>query len=120
MNLQDIAKATADHYGTTLEAMCGYSRHPEDVRPRQVYCYMAYKWTDESKSQIGRIIRRDHTTVTSSLARVAHYDISAEVAAIECVACIDWNAIAFTTNRNQGGHHVSRLVTAKDFNQQKP
>jgi chromosomal replication initiation ATPase DnaA len=103
MNLQDIAEATAEHYGTTVEAMGGYSRQPEDVRPRQVYCYMAYKWTGESKSQIGRIIRRDHTTVTSSLARVAHYDISAEVAAIECVACIDWNAIAFTTNRNHEG-----------------
>ena len=115
MNLQDIAEATADHYGTTLEAMCGYSRLPEAVRPRQVYCFIADKWTDESKSQIGRVIRRDHTTVTSSLARVAHYDISAEVAAIEQVACFDWhtinfkterlnwNAIAFTTNRNHEG-----------------
>ena len=103
MNLQDIAEATADHYGTTVEAMGGYSRLPEDVRPRQVYCFLADKWTDESKSQIGRVIRRDHTTVNSSLARVVGYDISAEVAAIECVACIDWNAIAFTTNRNHEG-----------------
>ena len=103
MNLQDIAEATADYYGTTLDVMRGYSRLPEAVRPRQVYCFLADKWTDESKSQIGRVIRRDHTTVTSSLARVAHYDISAEVAAIECVACIDWNAIAFATNRNHEG-----------------
>ena len=59
MNLQDIAEATAEHYGTTVEAMCGYSRLPEDVRPRQVYCFLADKWTGESKSQIGRIIRRN-------------------------------------------------------------
>ena len=103
MNLQDIAGATADYYGTTLDVMQGYSRLPEAVRPRQVYCFLADKWTDESKSQIGRVIRRDHTTVNSSLARVVGYDISAEVAAIECVACIDWNAIAFTTNRNHEG-----------------
>ena len=106
MNIQDIAEATADHYGTTLEAMRGYSRLPEAVRPRHVYCFLADKWTDASKVKIGRIIRRDHTTVTSSLARVAHYDISAEVAAIECVACIDWNAIAFTTNRNHEGPNL--------------
>jgi chromosomal replication initiation ATPase DnaA len=103
MNLQDIAEATAAHYGTTVEAMCGYSRLPEDVRPRQVYCFLADKWTDASKVKIGRVISRDHTTVTSSLARVAEYDISAEVAAIECAACIDWNAIAFQTNRNHEG-----------------
>jgi chromosomal replication initiation ATPase DnaA len=106
MNLQDIAEATADHYGFTIHDMRGYSRLPEFVRPRQVYCFLADKWTDESKSQIGRIIRTDHTTVTSSLARVAEYDISAEVAAIECVACIDWNAIAFTTNRNHEGPNL--------------
>jgi chromosomal replication initiation ATPase DnaA len=45
MNLQDIAEATAEHYGTTVEAMGGYSRLPEDVRPRQVYCFLADKWT---------------------------------------------------------------------------
>jgi chromosomal replication initiation ATPase DnaA len=106
MNLQDIAEATADHYGVTLENMRGYSRLPEAVIPRQVYCFLADKWTGESKTKIGRVIFRDHTTVTSSLARVAHYDISAEVAAIECVACIDWNAIAFATNRNHEGPNL--------------
>jgi chromosomal replication initiation ATPase DnaA len=103
MNLQDIAEATAEHYGTTLEAMRGYSRLPEAVRPRQVYCFIATKWKCGGPATIGRYISRDHTTVNSSLARVEKYDISAEVAAIECVACIDWNAIAFTTNRNHEG-----------------
>ena len=118
MNLQDIADATAAHYGTTVEAMCGYSRLPKDVRPRQVYCYIADKWTNEGKTMIGRVIARDHGMVKSSLARVKKYDISAEVAAIECVACFDWNtikfetrqlnwnAIAFTTNRNHEGPNL--------------
>lgn len=99
MNLQDIAEATADYYGTTVKAMKGYSRFPKDVRPRQVYCYIANKWTSQGKTMIGRVIARDHGMVKSSLARVAKYDISAEVAAIECVACFDWNTIGFTSKR---------------------
>jgi chromosomal replication initiation ATPase DnaA len=106
MNLQDIAKATAAHYGTTLKAMRGYSMIPEAVLPRQVYCFLANKWTTESKAKISQVIGRHHTTVTSSLARVENYDISAEVAAIECVVCIDWNAIAFTTTRNHEGPNL--------------
>tara|TARA_R110000851_G_scaffold290453_1_gene444787 strand:- start:458 stop:784 length:327 start_codon:yes stop_codon:yes gene_type:complete len=100
MNLQDIAEATAEHFGTTLKDMRGLSRQPQIVMPRKVYAFIANKWKAGNLSQIGRVILRDNTSIRDYLAHLDEDDISAEVAAIECVACIDWNAIAFTTNRN--------------------
>jgi hypothetical protein len=118
MNLQDIAEATAAHYGTTIKAMQGLSRKPEYVMPRKVYAFIAEKWVTENLSQIGRVILRDHTSIKDYLALLDEDDISAEVAAIERVACFDWhtikfktrqlnwNAIAFTTNRNHEGPNL--------------
>jgi hypothetical protein len=115
MNLQDIAEATAAHYGTTVEAMRGNSRYPKDVLPRKVYAFIARKWITENYSAIGRVIFRDHTSIKDYLDHLDEDDISAEVAAIERVACFDWNtinfkterlnwnAIAFATNRNHEG-----------------
>jgi hypothetical protein len=115
MNLQDIADATAAHYGTTLEVMRGQSRYPQHVMPRKVYSFIANKWEVDNLSQIGRVILRDNTSIRDYLAHLDEDDISAEVAAIERVACFDWstvkfetrrlnwNAIAFTTNRNHEG-----------------
>ena len=115
MNLQDIAEATAAYYGTTLKVMRGQSRYPQDVRPRKIYSFIAKKWATDNLSQIGRVIFRDHRSIADYLAHLDQDDISAEVAAIERVACFDWstvkfetrrlnwNAIAFTTNRNHKG-----------------
>jgi hypothetical protein len=118
MNLQDIAEATADHYGTTIKAMRGFSRQPQIVMPRKVYAFIAKKWVTDNYSQIGRVILRDHTSIKDYLEHLDEDDISAEVAAIERVACFDWhtikfetrqlnwNAIAFTTNRNHEGPNL--------------
>jgi hypothetical protein len=118
MNLQDIAEATAAHYGTTYTAMRGPSRFPHQVLPRKVYAFIANKWVTTNYSQIGRVILRDHTSIKDYLEHLDEDDISAEVAAIEHVACFDWhtikfetrhlnwNAIAFTTNRNHEGPNL--------------
>jgi hypothetical protein len=118
MNLQDIAEATADHYGTTIKAMRGFSRQPQIVMPRKVYAFIAKKWVTDNLSQIGRVILRDNTSIKDYLALLDEDDISAEVAAIERVACFDWhtikfetrrlnwNAIAFATNRNHEGPNL--------------
>lgn len=100
MNLQSIATATAEHFGVDMETMQGYSRFPEHVRPRQVYCHIAAKWTDAPATEIGRVIRRDHTTVASSIRRAAQMDVADDIAAIERVACFDWHSIPFTTRNN--------------------
>ena len=99
MNLQDIAEATADYYGTTIDVMQGYSRYPKDVLPRKVYAFIARKWITENNSAIGRVILRDNTSIKDYLAHLEEDDISAEVAAIEQVACFDWNTINFKTER---------------------
>jgi hypothetical protein len=120
MNLRDIAEATAEHYGTTVETMQGKSRYPQHVWPRKIFAFIAKKWVSDNYSEIGRVIIRDHTTIKEYLDHLDEDDISAEVAAIECVACFDWNtilftsqcfnwnAIAFTTNRNhEGPNHAN-------------
>jgi hypothetical protein len=123
MNLQDIAEATAAHYGTTLKDMRGYSRQPQIVMPRKVYAFIANKWEAGNLSQIGRVILRDNTSIKDYLALLDEDDISAEVAAIERVACFDWNtikfetrqlnwnAIAFRANRNHEGLTIWELKT---------
>jgi hypothetical protein len=86
--------------------------------PRKVYSFIANKWEVDNLSQIGRVILRDNTSIRDYLAHLDEDDISAEVAAIERVACFDWstikfetrqlnwNAISFTTNRNHEGPNL--------------
>lgn len=67
MTLTAILTAVADVSGFTIEELQGKSRERNLVAARQLYCSLACKHSNNSLSDIGRLIgNRDHTTVIHS------------------------------------------------------
>ncbi len=64
ISIADIQRATAAHYGISLDELVMRRRTANIVRPRQVAMYLAKTLTTASLSAIGsRFDKRDHTTV---------------------------------------------------------
>ncbi|RME64864.1 MAG: chromosomal replication initiator protein DnaA [Alphaproteobacteria bacterium] len=71
ITIEDIQKATAEHYNIRLADMLSARRERGIVRPRQVAMYMAKKLTTLSLPDIARAFRgRDHTTVLYAVNRI--------------------------------------------------
>ena len=62
-----ILEHTAKKYGVTVDDIKGTKRNKEIAYARHVAIYLIRKLTDMSLPQIGRILKRDHTTILSSL-----------------------------------------------------
>jgi len=66
-----IAQAVADHYGISLEAMCGKQRDKNIVTPRQVAMYLIRQETPISLVEIGQLFGgRDHSTVLHACEKI--------------------------------------------------
>lgn len=71
ITVEDIQKATAEHYNIRLADMLSARRERGIVRPRQVAMYIAKKLTTMSLPDIARAFRgRDHTTVLYAVNRI--------------------------------------------------
>ena len=68
--LDQILKATCDHYGVTPSMVLTERKHDEIVRIRQVVCHLAYMLTAHNDSVIARFINRDWTTVIAGRQRI--------------------------------------------------
>ena len=62
-----ILEHTAKKFGVTVDDIKGTKRNKEIAYARHVAIYLMRKLTDMSLPQIGRILKRDHTTILSSL-----------------------------------------------------
>lgn len=60
-------------FGVTMDEVRGRSRCEAYVFARQAYCYMAYRQTNQSAANIGKLIGRDHATVSHSIKTVENY-----------------------------------------------
>ena len=71
-SIEDIAAATSQRYGLTLEELTSSSRSPRIAQPRQIAMYLARELTGQSLPAIGRQLGgRDHTTVLHACRRTA-------------------------------------------------
>jgi chromosomal replication initiation ATPase DnaA len=63
LDLIEEAQRIADMYGTTLQEMKGKRKFHNIVAARAHFCRYARLHSDISLSQLGRFLKRDHTTV---------------------------------------------------------
>lgn len=64
LEIHQIAKVVAGHYGTTISELRGRSRRREISIPRSVVMYLAHNRVGYSLTYIGKYLgKRDHTTV---------------------------------------------------------
>lgn len=68
--VEDIARATAAHYGLTLDELRGERRQRRFAWPRQTAMYLARRMTPSSLKRIGRYFSRDHTTVLCAVVAI--------------------------------------------------
>jgi hypothetical protein len=68
--LDDIARAVCGVYGIGKNDFMSIRRAPRIVEARQVYCWVAKRFTSFSFPQIGRFSNRDHSTVMHGFRKV--------------------------------------------------
>ena len=71
ISVSDIQKICANHFKVNVPDLKSKSRTKPLVVARQVAMFMVKKYLDKSLVDIGRAFGKDHTTVISSLRRVA-------------------------------------------------
>lgn len=69
--VRDIQRAVAAHYGQSIGEMLSQRHTPRLARPRHIAMYLARELTPRSYPEIGRMFRRDHTTVMSGVSRIS-------------------------------------------------
>lgn len=60
-------------FGVSVDAVKSRSRIEQIVFARQAYCYIASRRTEQSLASIGKLINRDHSTVSVSVNKVRGY-----------------------------------------------
>ncbi len=66
-SLEQIVALVARAYGVGTEELSGPSRRRRIVRPRQIAMYLCRRYTEASLKEIGRSLRRDHTSVIHAI-----------------------------------------------------
>jgi chromosomal replication initiator protein len=68
--IRSIQRAVAEHFGVTLLDLLSDRRAAKIARPRQVAMWIVRHSTPRSLPEIGRMFKRDHTTVIHALAQI--------------------------------------------------
>jgi hypothetical protein len=70
IQVEDVIKAVAYHYGISRNDILSPRRDKDVVRPRQVAAYLSKELTCRSLPEIGRRMDRDHSTIIHSVRRI--------------------------------------------------
>jgi chromosomal replication initiator protein len=71
--LAEIRDAVSDFYGVGTNELRERWRVKEIVVPRQIFCYLAYRYTRFSMGYVGRWVGlKNHTTVLHAVRRIEH------------------------------------------------
>jgi chromosomal replication initiator protein len=68
--VQRVLQLVADHYGLTVTDLVGPSRQRQVMRPRHVAMYLLHEHLGLSYVSIGKLLRRDHSTVIFGVRRI--------------------------------------------------
>ena len=69
MNPYSIIKSVAEYHGLTVEDVMEKGRKPNIDLVRHTIAYIMFHEFDMSKTDIGRVLNRNHATIISSLDR---------------------------------------------------
>jgi len=70
IQVEDVIKAVAYHYGISRNDILSPRRDKDVVRPRQLAAYLCKELTTRSLPEIGRRMDRDHSTIIASIRRI--------------------------------------------------
>ncbi|ANC70346.1 chromosomal replication initiator protein DnaA [Deinococcus radiodurans] len=70
VEMTDVLRQVAAHYGTTPDLIRGSGRARDIVVPRQVAQYLIRALTDHSLPEIGQFFGRDHSTVMHAVSKI--------------------------------------------------
>ena len=70
VEMTDVLRQVAAHYGTTPDLIRGSGRARDIVVPRQVAQYLIRELTDHSLPEIGQFFGRDHSTVMHAVSKI--------------------------------------------------
>ena len=62
MSLDTVLSAVMQYYGVDYDDLIERNRKREIIRPRQMFFYIARRYTDFSYEAIGKKLKRDHAT----------------------------------------------------------
>lgn len=90
LNIKPILRAIASYYGIFVSEIIGLSRTNKYVRPRHVACYFAIRHAGMSYPQVGRRIKRDHTTVLHAVRKISErmlvdFQLAHEISQLELI-----------------------------------
>jgi hypothetical protein len=79
--IEEVASKVAEALGVTMEEMAGRDRGAVMAWRRHVLCYALF--LHYSLADIGRVLHRDHSTITNSITQANHgYDSDPEIRAL--------------------------------------
>lgn len=70
IDINKVFSIVCEYYGFHPVPIKGKSRKDIFVRVRQMYCYLANEYSQETYQSIGNVINRDHATVIFSINKV--------------------------------------------------
>ncbi len=70
IEMTDVLRAVAEHFGVPVEALKGAGRAREVVVPRQIAMYLIRDLTTHSLPEVGLFFGRDHSTVLHSTQKI--------------------------------------------------
>lgn len=88
MTLPELLRATREHFGLTEKQIFGTSRHPDVVYARSIMIFIMRYGLKMSLTMIGKAMKRHHTTIMSTIAKIVP-----EIADAESIAFTDAKAI---------------------------
>lgn len=71
IEMADVLRTVADHFGVPLDALKGSGRVREVVVPRQIAMYLIRDLTGHSLPEVGMFFGRDHSTVLHATQKVS-------------------------------------------------
>jgi hypothetical protein len=69
--IRRFAHIVSEYYGITITELRSPSHQAKLARPRQVFCYVCRSIAKQPYPRIGRVIRRDHSTVVHACRKIA-------------------------------------------------
>jgi len=65
-----IQTVVSEYFNVDKSFMSAYSTYAQHVEPRQLAIYLTHKMCGYSKSDLGRLFKRNHSSIINSLSRV--------------------------------------------------
>ena len=63
VKMKELLPVVADYYNVPPHEILGRSRKAKYAKPRQIFCWLCRLKLEKTYPEIGRFLKRDHTTI---------------------------------------------------------